>query len=201
MSSVEPGSPAENLVRRVVRVLLNPLAAWDEIDAEDTTIEALYRSWVLPLAAIPAVCGAIGQLGFGGYRLFGIPFHRNVFSVLAEALVGYALTLGAVYVLALVIDELALQFAGERSRTQAFKLGGGGLSPVAGTGRTARGAGRALQPLPALPGPAEADALRPGADPAVLRPDPGGLRGARHADRTADQLLRRPDLDLLDLRP
>jgi hypothetical protein len=122
MSSVEPGSPAENLVRRVVRVLLNPLAAWDEIGAEDTTIEALYRSWVLPLAAIPAVCGAIGQLGFGGYRLFGIPFHRNVFSVLAEALVGYALTLGAVYVLALVIDELALQFAGERSRTQAFKL-------------------------------------------------------------------------------
>jgi len=122
MNVVEPGSPAENLVRRVVRVLLNPIAAWDEIDVEETTIEALYRHWVAPLAAIPVVCGAIGQLGFGGYRLFGIPFHRNVFSIVVEGLVGYVLTLASVFVLAVVIDELAIQFGGERSRTQAFKL-------------------------------------------------------------------------------
>src|SRR4051794_30213373 len=122
MNVVEPGSPAEGVVRRAVRLLLNPLGAWDEIAADDETIEGVYRRWVLPLAAIPAVCGAIGQLGFGGVRIFGIPFHRNVLGILADNLVGYALTLGAVYVLALVIDELAIPFGGERSRTQALKL-------------------------------------------------------------------------------
>ena len=122
MNVVEPGSPAEDLVRRVTRLLLNPLVAWEQIDAEDDSIEALYRRWVIPLAAVPAVCGAIGQFGFRGYRLFGIPFHRNPFGIVGEALVGYALTLAAVYIVALVIDELAIQFGGERSRTQAFKL-------------------------------------------------------------------------------
>src|SRR4051812_36031314 len=122
MNVVEPGSPAEGVVRRAVRLLLNPLGAWDEIATDDETIEGVYRRWVLPLAAIPAVCGAIGQLGFGGVRIFGIPFHRNVLGILADNLVGYALTLGAVYLLALVIDELAIPFGGERSRTQALKL-------------------------------------------------------------------------------
>jgi hypothetical protein len=122
MNVVDPGSPAENLVRRVVRLLLNPLPTWDEIDAEDTTIDALYRHWVIPLAAIPAVCGAIGQLGFGGIHIFGIHYHQSFVGVFGRALVGYALTLIGVYILALVIDELAIQFGGERSRTQAFKL-------------------------------------------------------------------------------
>ena len=122
MNVVEPGSPAEEVVRRVVRLLLTPLRAWDEIDADEATIEGIYRNWVIPLAAIPAVCGAIGQLGFGGIHIFGIHYHASFVGVFGRALVGYALTLIGVYVLALVIDELAIQFGGERSRTQAFKV-------------------------------------------------------------------------------
>src|SRR5436305_14856345 len=99
MNVVEPGSPAEGVVRRAVRLLLNPLSAWDEIAADDETVEGVYRRWVFPLAAIPAICGAVGQLMFGGVRIFGIPFHRNVLSILADALVGYALPLGGVYLL------------------------------------------------------------------------------------------------------
>src|SRR5258707_14710552 len=117
MNVGEPGSSAEKLVRRVVRLLLIPLAAWDEIDPEDASIEGIYRGWVIPLAAIPAVCGAIGQLGFGGVHIFGIHYHTSFVGVFGRALVGYALTLIGVYVLALVIDELAIQFGGERSRT------------------------------------------------------------------------------------
>ncbi len=152
MNVVEPGSPAEDLVRRVTRLLLNPLVAWEQIDAEDDSIEALYRRWVIPLAAVPAVCGAIGQFGFRSYRLFGIPFHRNPFGIVGEALVGYALTLGAVYVVALVVDELAIQFGGERSRTQAFKLVAysGTAAWVAGVVRLVPGVGWLLALLGGL---------------------------------------------------
>ena len=123
MSSVEPGSAGESMVARIKDLLLRPVPTWDVIQAEESTIEGLYRTWVLPLSAIPAVCGAIGQLGWlGRFSIFGIRFHASFLGIVTRALVTYALGLAFVYVLAVVIDELALRFGGERSRTQAFKL-------------------------------------------------------------------------------
>lgn len=122
MNVVEPGSPADHLLARVRDLILRPLPTWDEIDQEEATIDGLYRGSVAPLAAVPAVCGAVGALAFGGLSLFGVRFHPNFLGIITEAAVGYALTLLGVFLLALVIDELALRFNGERSRTQAFKL-------------------------------------------------------------------------------
>jgi hypothetical protein len=122
MNVVEPGSPADHLLARVKDLILRPLPTWDEIDQEEATIEGLYRGWAAPLAAVPAVCGALGALAFGGLSLFGVRFHPNVVGILTQAAVGYVLTLLGVFLLALVVDELALRFNGERSRTQAFKL-------------------------------------------------------------------------------
>ncbi len=122
MNVVEPGSPAENIVARAKTLLLRPLEAWAAIDSETSTIESLYRGWVIPLAAIPAVCGTVRELGFGGVQIFGIHYRPSFVGVIFEALLTYGLTLASVYVLALVIDGFALRFEGERSRTQAFKL-------------------------------------------------------------------------------
>jgi hypothetical protein len=129
MSEVEPGAPTprpdssvQALIGRVLNLLLHPDAAWDAIDAEPASIEGLYRGWVIPLAAIPAVCGAVGQLSFRGFEIFGIRYHQSFVAVIGDAVATYALTLLSVYLLALVIDQFALQFGGERSRTQAFKV-------------------------------------------------------------------------------
>jgi hypothetical protein len=122
MNVVEPGSRAETILMRAKELILRPLPAWEQIDAEEATIEGLYRSWVLPLAAIPAVCQALAWLAFRGGWIFGIRFHPSVLGVLTQAAVSYALTLVGVFVMAVVLDELALRFRGERSRTQAFKL-------------------------------------------------------------------------------
>jgi uncharacterized protein YqgC (DUF456 family) len=122
MNLVEPGTPAESLIARAKELILRPEPAWDVIEAEETTIEGLYRTWVMPLAAIPTICGAVGSLAFGRFQIFGIHFRHSVVGVLSRAVATYALTLACVYVLALVVDELALRFGGERSRTQAFKL-------------------------------------------------------------------------------
>ena len=122
MNVVEPGSRAEQILSRAKDLILRPLPTWDVIEAEDATVDGLYRSWVMPLAAVPAACGALGEIAFSGLSLFGIRFHPNVLGILTQALVGYGLTLVGVFVMALVLDELALRFGGERSRTQAFKL-------------------------------------------------------------------------------
>jgi hypothetical protein len=122
MNVVEPGSAGANLFARVSAILLRPQETWDVIDAETTQIPDLYKTYVAPLAAIPAVCGAIGLLGLGGIRIFGVHLRPSLTGVITEMVVSYVLTLVGVYVLAWVIDELAPRFGAARGRTQAFKL-------------------------------------------------------------------------------
>lgn len=152
MSGVEPESPAQSLISRTLNLLLHPSETWDAIDAEPATIEGLYRTWVLPLAAIPAVCRAIGLIGFRGIQIFGIRYQPGFFSIIGDAVATYALTLVSVYVLALVIDQFALQFGGERSRVQAFKLAAysGTASWLAGVFRLLPTSGGLLALLGAL---------------------------------------------------
>jgi len=121
MSVVEPGSTGVNLVARAKDILLQPAATWDVIDTEPATIGDLYRSYVMPLAAIPAVCSLLGMLifGIGG---FGISFRPSPVWLIAQTAVGYALSLGMVYVMALIIEGLAPTFGGTKDRIQAFKL-------------------------------------------------------------------------------
>jgi hypothetical protein len=126
MNDVEPEvveSPAHAVIRRALNLLLHPAETWDAIEAEPDTIERLFRHWVLPLAAIPAIAHMLGRISFGSYRIFGIRFyHPSFIGAVGDAVASYALTLVAVYLLALVVDHFAVQFGGERSRTQAFKL-------------------------------------------------------------------------------
>jgi hypothetical protein len=122
MSGTEPQTPTQSLITRVLNLLLHPAETWEVIDAEPATIEGLYRTWVLPLAAIPAVARALGLLSFRGFEFFGFRYQPSFVSVLGDAVASYALTLLSVYLLALIIDQFALQFGGERSRTQAFKI-------------------------------------------------------------------------------
>lgn len=121
MSVVEPGSPGGRLVDRVRDILLRPTATWEVIDVETTTVSDLYRSYVVPLAAIWPVCGLIGMTVIGfGFPPFGPRF--GLVSTALSMLVFYALSLGMVFVIGLVIEGLAPAFSGVRRRAQAMKV-------------------------------------------------------------------------------
>lgn len=122
MNVVEPGSAGASVIARAGALLTKPNETWDVIDAEQTEIPDLYKRYVAPLAAIPAVCEAVGMLGLGGIQIFGIHVRPSFTGVISEMVVNYVLTLVGVYVLALVIDQLAPHFGAARGRTQAFKL-------------------------------------------------------------------------------
>lgn len=122
MKVVEPGSSSGGLLARCTSILLHPLATWDVIAGEEVGVGELYRAYVAPLAAIPALCGALAILGSGGVRIFGIRLMPSIGAIIGEMLGRYVLTLLGVYGLALVLDALAPRFGGQPSRTQAFKL-------------------------------------------------------------------------------
>jgi hypothetical protein len=122
MSVVEPGAAGAGLIGRVKDILLKPSPTWDVIDTEPATIGGLYRSYVIPLAAIPPVCSFIGMLAFG----VGVPglvtFRPSPIWLAVQMLVSYGLSLAMCYVMALIIEALAPNFGGLKDRTQAFKV-------------------------------------------------------------------------------
>jgi len=121
MEGTNSTGEANGLVARVKGLLLQPQPTWERIDAEPATIGGLYRSYILPLAAIPALCGLIGALVFG-HSALGVTWRPSISSAIGTAIVQYVLTLIGVAVLAFVIDALAPTFAGTKNRIQAFKV-------------------------------------------------------------------------------
>ena len=117
-----------NLVERAKNLLLTPAAEWDKISSETHTVQELYTGWVMILAAIPALASFIG-FSLVGVGAFGLSYRVPVVSGIAHAIVTYLLSLGSVYVFALVIDALSPNFGGEKNFLQAFKVAA--FAPVA----------------------------------------------------------------------
>lgn len=122
MSSTNPtAAQPSNLIARVRSILMSPAATWDVIDGEPATIAGLYTNYVVLLAAIPVVARVIHATVFG-YGAFGFSYRPPILTTLVGAVVSYLVSLAAIFVFALVIDELAPRFGGEKNRTQAFKV-------------------------------------------------------------------------------
>jgi len=110
------------LVDRVKNILLNPRQEWEVIDTETATPAGLYTGYVLPLAAIGPICTAIGYSVFGIRLPFVGTWRTPIGSAITSAVVTYVLTLVGVYVMSLIIDNLAPTFGGTRGSIQALKV-------------------------------------------------------------------------------
>jgi len=121
MSVVEPGSAASGLVARAKAILLQPKATWEIIDHEPATVPGLYKGYIMPLAAIPAVCSALGGVLFG-YGGWGLHYKVGLVPALVGGVFSYVMGLVGVYVMALIIDALAPNFGGTKNQIQAFKV-------------------------------------------------------------------------------
>ncbi len=119
-----PGAPANPLVERVKNILMQPKTEWPRIDAEPSTIAGIYRNYVAILAAIPPIAILIGLLLLGGAFVY-LPMGL----LIAQAILGYALTLVGVYVIALIIDALAPTFGGAKNPVSAFKVAAYSMTP------------------------------------------------------------------------
>ena len=119
-----------DIVARVQSIILNPKEEWVRIKAEPTTVRGLFRSYIMILAAVPAVGQFLGNI-LVGRRLPMIGRYRwPIGSALANAILTYVLALAAVYLFALIINELAPSFASTKNMTSALKLAAYSMTPV-----------------------------------------------------------------------
>jgi len=111
-----------NLVSRAKHILLSPKQEWQVIDDEETSVGALYIGYIIPLAAIGPVAKIIGMEIFG-ISLPSVGTYRvPIGAALRQGIAQYVMALVGVFVLALIIDELAPYFRGQENRYQALKV-------------------------------------------------------------------------------
>src|ERR1051325_5526054 len=121
------------IVDRVKAICLKPKDEWNVIAGETTSAADLLKSYALPLAAIGAIAGFIGT-SFIGISILGFSYRTPIVTGLIGAVVGLALSLVMVYVVALIIDALAPQFGAEKNREQALKVAVYSFTPGWGAG-------------------------------------------------------------------
>ena len=108
------------LIARVKAILMTPKTEWPVIAAEPATVADLYKNYIIWLAAIPVVCRFI-KGSFIGYGAFGIGYTVPVATGITGMVVGYALSLALVFVVAMIVDALAPTFGGQKNQVQAMK--------------------------------------------------------------------------------
>jgi len=125
-----PETPAPpKMLRRLRALFATPKAEWVRIAAEPMSVRRVMLGWVAPLAAIGPVAKLIGSQVLR-YMGDGMHLPEPFTSALTGAVIGYMLTLLFVYLLALIVNGLAVTFKGKRDLVQALKLAGYGGTPV-----------------------------------------------------------------------
>ena len=108
----------EKLKRRVIGILSDPVHEWRVIEAEQDDVASVYMSYIVPLAAIPAISMFIG-LGIIGAPFIG---RYGIVTALSSAIGLYLTTLVSPIVAAIVIEKLAPKFKSSGTLVDALKL-------------------------------------------------------------------------------
>lgn len=109
------------LVARAKAILLTPKSEWPAIATESTTAADLYKGYIIPLAAIPALFGFLKMSLIGTTVMFAGTYRVAIGAGLTSMVLGYVLSLVLVYVMALLVDALAPTFGGQKNNIQALK--------------------------------------------------------------------------------
>jgi hypothetical protein len=128
MTMADESGAGTSLVERIKRILIEPNSEWDKIDAEPMTVGGIFKSWVFPLALIPALASLLGMLIFG-ISFLGVTYRPSIGTLLANAVTGYVFTTSGVFLYGLIIDALAPTFNGTQNRVQAQKVAAYSATP------------------------------------------------------------------------
>jgi hypothetical protein len=119
-----------NPIPRIKNISLTPRSEWGVIAPEVTTPGDLYKSYIIPLAAIGPAASFVGMSVFGlGLPFFGT-YRMPLMTGLSMQLTSYVVALVSVYLLALLINALAPSFSGQRDLIQALKLAAYAYTPA-----------------------------------------------------------------------
>ena len=118
-----------DIIARAQGILLKPKEEWVKIKEETLPVSQLFTSYVLILAAIPAVAQFIG-LALIGRRVPFVGWYRyGIGAGFLYAIMLYVFTLVSVYVFGIIINALAPTFSSDKNLDNAMKLAAFSMTP------------------------------------------------------------------------
>jgi hypothetical protein len=119
-----------NIIQRATDITLKPSSEWEVIAPETTTTADLYKTYIVPLSAIPVVASFVGMTLIG----MSIPFAGHIRTPLVAGLttlvLGFIVSLVSTFVIAQIINALAQSFGGEKNSMQALKVTAYAFTPA-----------------------------------------------------------------------
>jgi len=123
-------------LRRIVYLVVRPAAEWDAIAGEKTSVDALLRHYILPLALLAPIATVIGMKTFDRawdpVHGFLVPAEQ----ILAAGATTYFATVGSILVLAAIFTSIAPMFGAPRDYLASLKVATYGAIPVLLAGAT-----------------------------------------------------------------
>ena len=108
------------IIDRVKNILVTPKTEWPAIEKENAPHLKVLTTYVLLLAAIPAIAAFIGY-GLIGYSVLGFRI-ASISLGIKHAIVQYITMVAGAYLSAFVINLLAENFGSRKNFDQAFSL-------------------------------------------------------------------------------
>ena len=122
----------ESLASRAKGFLFEPRATFKEVESEFTKPGVIWGRYVIPLALIGPVAGALSRLVFG--KRLGAVTLSDQSVTLAGALmwgaVAFLIAVAAIFLLSQIISQLAPQFGGQKNDVQALKVAAYASTPA-----------------------------------------------------------------------
>jgi hypothetical protein len=123
-------------LRRIVYLIFRPKAEWDLIAQEETSVDALLRGYILPLALLTPIATTIGMKTFD--RDWD-PVHGYLVpsgDIFAAGAATFFATIGSIFALAAIFSFIAPMFGSSRNYLAALKVATYGAIPVLLAGAT-----------------------------------------------------------------
>ena len=118
-----------DIVSRVQGIILKPKDEWVKIKDEKMSQTQLLTSYVLILAAIPAVAQFIG-FGLIGFKVPFLSWYRyGIGGGLLRGILVYVFSVASVYIFGIIINALAPSFSSEKDADSAMKLAAYSMTP------------------------------------------------------------------------
>ena len=123
-------------LRRIVYLIFRPKAEWDLIAEEKTTVQAMLRSYILPLALLAPIATVIGMKTFDREwdSMHGYLVRSE--HILAAGAATFVAIVGSIFALAAIFALVAPMFGGARDYRAALKVATYGAIPTMLAGAT-----------------------------------------------------------------
>ncbi len=124
----------KEILERVKQISFKTKDTWAVIKEEEATVNGIFKSYLLILAAVPALANFLGRMIIGYPVPFSKSIRLNFGESLVTAIIEYAIMLLGIWVVAKVITFFAPKFSATQDEVKSFKLAVYSYSPYLAAG-------------------------------------------------------------------